>query len=314
MIGRILGKKGARHHGPTVRVAAFGKHPAWNDHVEDIGLDTESLVELRRLLYLDGIGGNIDSGAWDSLGAGALEGFSHVFCRSTHASVIVGRMWSSTDGVGRAKYPFVAVAEITDMEVPDAVRVAVPALIDLERSCRSTQAQQGVIGAVGTCSEQLRSRVTRPATVDPTSSLATLLSNPALGPNHRGAERILYQIQRDFGAYVPRGSDSGITRMKSVDLRPQHIRVPSCIPDATASLAAWSRFFATRLDPACPIMLIRRIDGHWIDVIAGKPGPAELFCLRAGVVALPLATEVPYTIDPEFASTVSAWLAEQSRR
>ena len=59
MIGKILGKRGTRQNGPTVRVAAFGKHPAWNDHVEDIGLESEPLVDLRRNLYVEGIGGGV---------------------------------------------------------------------------------------------------------------------------------------------------------------------------------------------------------------------------------------------------------------
>lgn len=315
MIGKILGKRGTRQNGPTVRVAAFGKHPAWNDHVEDIGLESEPLVDLRRNLYVEGIGGNIDSGAWDALEpASRLDGFAHAFYRSAAGSMIVGRIWSSTDGVGRAKYPFVAAAEIANLDPPDAIHVAMPALIDLERACRSTQQQQAVIGAVTACADRLRLRVARPATTDPTSTLDVLLRHPALGPNHRGVERILYQVQRDFGAFVPRGSDSGIIRTRAVDTRPQHIRVPACVSDAAGSLAAWSRFFASRLDPACPIILIRRIDGHWIDAIVGTPGRAELFCLRAGLVALPLASEVPYTIEPEFAASVSQWLAEHAAR
>ena len=27
-----------------IQVAGFGKHPAWDDHIDDIGLNTESLV------------------------------------------------------------------------------------------------------------------------------------------------------------------------------------------------------------------------------------------------------------------------------
>src|SRR5262249_6263883 len=47
-----------------VHVAAFGKHPGWDDHVE-LGLDTTRLAEVRQWLYVEGIAGNVDSGAWD---------------------------------------------------------------------------------------------------------------------------------------------------------------------------------------------------------------------------------------------------------
>lgn len=310
VIGKILGKGGSRRGGPGAHVAAFGKHPGWNDHVEDIGLDTEALVNLRRTLYVEGIGGNIDAGAWDGLDdRSRIEGFAHAFTSSVAGRFIVGRLWSSTDGVGRAKYPFVVAAEVAGLDAPEAIHCAMGSLLDAERACRTTNQQQPVIDAVRRCEEQLNARLARPASVDPSSTLQALLSHEALGPRHRGVQRIIYQLERDFGAYTPGGGDSGSgTRAKAVDLRPQHIRVPACFPDAAASLAAWSRFFAERLDPACAIMLFRRIDGHWIDAIVGHPGPAQIFCLRAGPIASPLASEVPYTIEPAFASRVAEWI------
>jgi len=35
-------------------LAAFGKHPGWNDHMDDVGLETESLVAAKTRLYVDG--------------------------------------------------------------------------------------------------------------------------------------------------------------------------------------------------------------------------------------------------------------------
>src|SRR5512133_227476 len=38
-------------------LVAFGKHPAWKDHVESIGVSSHSLELASRLLYVDGLGG-----------------------------------------------------------------------------------------------------------------------------------------------------------------------------------------------------------------------------------------------------------------
>src|SRR4051812_34002960 len=100
---------------PALHLAAFGKHPGWNDHLDDMGFDTEALVAAKRLLYVQGISQNIDSGAWENLEApveGAepkalsrLEYFRHDFLWSmppAHADdttpLMAGRLWSSTDG------------------------------------------------------------------------------------------------------------------------------------------------------------------------------------------------------------------------
>ena len=53
-------------HGRVI-LAGFGKHPAWDDHIDDIGLETESLVIAKRVIYSEGIASQISSGAWNQL-------------------------------------------------------------------------------------------------------------------------------------------------------------------------------------------------------------------------------------------------------
>ena len=48
-------------------LGAFGKHPGWDDHVEDLGLETGSLVTANTLFYVQCIGGESDAGAWEKL-------------------------------------------------------------------------------------------------------------------------------------------------------------------------------------------------------------------------------------------------------
>ena len=48
--------------GSRVTLAAFGKHPGWDDHMPGIGVDTELLAHLKQALYVRGIGKQIDSG------------------------------------------------------------------------------------------------------------------------------------------------------------------------------------------------------------------------------------------------------------
>src|SRR5215211_6359063 len=82
-------------------VAAFGKHPGWDDHIDDLGLETERLVQFKRMLYLEGLQRNIDSGAWEALSAGQrIDGFRHAFLWLTGGAgdeAVVGRFWSSSD-------------------------------------------------------------------------------------------------------------------------------------------------------------------------------------------------------------------------
>src|SRR4051812_43369901 len=93
---------------PQVNLAAFGKHPGWNDHIDDLGLDTSQLVNAKQLLYSQGINQNIDAAAWEKLDPDQrIDGFAHDFLWHMPGSLIAGRLWSSVDGKGRDKYPLV---------------------------------------------------------------------------------------------------------------------------------------------------------------------------------------------------------------
>src|SRR5882724_3859710 len=95
-------------------LGAFGKHPGWDDHILDrqrdlgLGPETETLGQVKQALYVAGIGGQIDSGAWDKLEPPKrLAGFDHTFLWLRPGHALVGRLWSSVDRKGRSKYPMV---------------------------------------------------------------------------------------------------------------------------------------------------------------------------------------------------------------
>ncbi len=316
VFGRIFGKRDGKGGGPEAFVGAFGKHPAWNDHIEDIGLDTQRLVEAKRSLYVDGIGGNIDAGVWDKLEDHArLEGFGHLFLWSQDDECLIGRMWSSSDGKGRTKYPMMVVAHLRHASRA-ALASTVQSLLAAETACRSTSERVAVIEAVSTARDRIRASLVETSEaraslqLEPPQSLDGILQSDVMGPNLAGVERVIYQIERDMGAYLrDSGSESGSSRLKSINLRPQHLRVPACMSDSWESIEAWQAFMLDLLDELCPLLVIRRDGVPWVDLIVGAPGPGELFCLRAGLSAVPAATEVPYTIDAALAARVREWIA-----
>src|SRR4051812_30138038 len=93
---RRLGLASASKPGEAA-IAAFGKHPGRDDHVE-LGLDTQPLAEIRQSLYVQGVAGNIDSGAWEKLAPEErLPEFNHTLLHRAGRDVCVARLWSSTD-------------------------------------------------------------------------------------------------------------------------------------------------------------------------------------------------------------------------
>ena len=125
-----------------IHVAVFGKHPAWTDHIDDLGVTTESLAMAKRLLYLEGIAGQLASGAWDRIEkSGQALDFDHRFVWRRGEQALAGAIWASSDGKGRTRFPIVICAHIPD---GGAVRVYLPSIELLGLECRSATNQEAV--------------------------------------------------------------------------------------------------------------------------------------------------------------------------
>ena len=313
---KFLAEEPRRLHssGRYAALAAFGKHPGWDDFIEDLGLETESLNVARTVLYLNGIGGQIDAGVWEKLEpAQQLPAFGHVFLWQRSRQVLVGRLWSSSDGKGRKRYPMVVCAHLVGVPLGWALGCALPMLAELEQGCVSTSSAAEVRSLLSRKRAGLREAVQTAdpggeyAPVNPETLYKVLNSNAS---NPDGFLRVLYQIQSQFGPFAP-GTFNW--RANASALRAQQLRVPVCDQDAERALLFWSRFFLTQVDASVPLLLTLPLDSTWVDVTAGEPGSHEFFCLRASPKAVPLASEVPYTLDDTFRKQAELFLDKFKR-
>ncbi len=239
---------------PQLHLAAFGKHPGWNDHTDDLGLDTDALVNAKRLLYVQGISQNIDSGAWDKIdaapasreisvpapasvvsaatdsvsatnaattetlastespatpsptvvSAGRLELFRHDFLwhmPQPTPILLAGRLWSSSDGKGRDKYPMVLCSQLSDLSAQFAARVVLPFLAQVQERCVAATTANTVREIIDSERENLRARAgesTPPQPLSPKELLA-IADHPDLPPNREGFLRIVYQFASGGG-------------------------------------------------------------------------------------------------------------------
>jgi hypothetical protein len=286
-------------------LGAFGKHPGWDDHIEDLGLETESLIVAKTLLYVQGIGGQIDSGAWEKLDpTQQLPAFKHLFLWLRGQQCLVGRLWSSSDGKERTRYPMVVCAHLAGLPVISALNLALPQLERVEQACLLTPSAtevRSILGRSRVALQEAGTSMNESASPPVTpQQVAEFVASPLFGPNYEGWARILYQLQSQCLAFAP-GRFNPKGDLSS--LRPQHFRLPLGAAPA-AALQLWSRFFLSQIDPGVPIFLVTPLEEPWIDIVLGEPTPHEIFCLRAGPKALPLVTEVPYSIDDAFRSLV----------
>jgi hypothetical protein len=295
-----------------VLLAAFGKHPGWDDHVE-IGVESERLIEVRRVLYVEGVGGNVESGAWDRLDAQQrLREFKHTFVWARPDGAQVGRLWSSRDGKGRTRYPMVVCADCVGLPLDWAVEVVLPVLVEVEAACTQTTEAPVVSQAVATGVRELRNAMALNGDVRPTGNAAArhavsyLLARPEIGTDGRGLLAVLYQLVRDTAP----GYDLDRPELVSEAVRSHsvHLRVPACGDSPADAAVLWANFIRSQLGADVPVLTLQHESASWLDVIAGPPVTSQFYCLLATPAALPLTTDIPYQLDSAFVERANRFL------
>ena len=299
-----------------VTVAVFGKHPGWNDHLDDIGMDSPALVELKRFLYLDGIGANVDAGAWERLAPERrAPGYGHDWLWRAPDALIVGRMWSSSDGKGRDRYPMVAAVQAPGVPLPLLADRGLRALRELEDACRSDRTASAVITAVNRTRRSLEADFAAvpdgAASIEgyPTGEdLASLCFMPEMGEDGGGFARLAYVLRRDLAEALT----TCRTAWRPAGRKPCNLRIPGCV-ESPACFALWAGLFYALMQTAVPLFIIRRDDGGWLDMVAGVPTAASLACLQASRDGIPFVTDIPFEIDEATVAWATAVLESWQR-
>jgi hypothetical protein len=255
--------------------------------MEDIGLDTPSLVEFKNRLYFGGVSGCIDSGAWLNLPTEArMDAFDHELIWSGESGVIFAVVWNSCDGRGRQAYPMVAAAHFLTSRLPAKVGPVFSALQAVARKCRGAGDRDAVRLAqsdgVGALVQAARSLVPLSAAAWPADERQAFVSSPCFGENHVGLDRVFY-------AMLNPGSGS----VGSLSLR------LASEPGALEDLLIWQVLLRSQINNASPLLTIRHRDGTWVDALEGEFAASEFVRLKARPEELPLTTSVPYVISAD---------------
>lgn len=289
----------------AVHVAVFGKHPGWADHMDEIGLATEELVELRQVLYTEGIGRNIDLGTWEKLPEEArLERFEHVFVyKAESGNLVAGRFWSSSDGRGRTKYPMLVC-----VQCPPTMRswLMFTALAELARA-QERFASASSADEVRSRYQELHERIIGgPAEPDtakgPTHAEAfRSLHESGVGGSEEYFLRTLYAVERELGVQFGQAG-SGSQSVQTP--RAGGVRVGRGNGGLAEGLWRWGVALEPLMARRLSLLLLAPARNDWVDVLSGRPGADAMACVRTSSTAFPIASDIPYTMDAAFRSRV----------
>jgi hypothetical protein len=287
----------ARGTKPQVWLGAFGKHPGWDDHIDDIGLETESLLLAKQSLYVEGIGGQIDSGEWEKLDdARCLREFKHVFLWKRGEAFLIGRIWSSRDGKNRTKYPLVVCAHCLSLPLNWALTAVSQCLGDVEGRCKSARLADEVRGVLGQALDHLRTSIAQvDAELPPREPDARAFAERlGLTEQHEALYRIVFCVHRQLAGYLAGA------RANENNLGAGQVRLPSVAGPAGEVLSFWSRFLESQLGSNVPVLLTLPLQECWVDATCGEPASREFYSLRAKPEVMPVASDVACRIPDEF--------------
>jgi formylglycine-generating enzyme required for sulfatase activity len=285
---------------PRLTLAAFGKHPGWDDHMPGIGVETETLAYLKQTLYVTGIGRQIDSGAWEKLEADKRqEGFDHTFLWQRAGHLVLGQLWSSKDGKGRSKYPMVLCVECDQLSPSLLLNKVRPGLEALRGACKAATAAEQVASNCRVAQEQLRmlfaGGAPQPDPSQPDEDPRRFLERAELGPDRLGLLRVLHELRGSFG--IP-GDTRTPGRGGGAPTPSLHFRVPMAADSQNAALLLWSGFLRSAISGDVPLVLMARGNADWLDVVVGEPKADDFFFLQASQKGFPLVTQIPYELSP----------------
>lgn len=286
-------------------VAIFGKHPGWSDHIT-LPLTTPALRSLWQVMYNGGIRSVIERGTWAQLSDDELIPFGHWFCSGRRTSWLIGRMWASTDKVGRRDYPMVACMDFPDTALQPAIDFASPILSRLESASRKATTASEVLTAMDAAKSEIAARLknlpaedeiqTQPSELDVREQLE---SHPDLNK----LEQPLLRVLQPWSELLARGLGQRLfSRERIVATSP--VRVPWCAPSAELALGLWARFTQQIAGRSYPMFLDAPDTLRCVDIIIGQPGPEEFASFRRSARSLPPISESDYTEQP---ASVKKW-------
>jgi hypothetical protein len=257
-----------------IQIAGFGKHPAWDDHIDDIGLNTETLALTKQLLYSEGIASQLASGAWDQIekSGNAIE-FDHRLVWVRDRQAIVGAIWASADRKGRTRFPMLICAQ-AGFEGPRAIDLLFGPIDRLGTICRTAKTQEEIRDAFSRVQADLNSAIF-----------------PSTGPNlfteiTDSAENTILPALVTVSAGLKNRRTRGWG--ETAKISGSHFRLAAIFSQAKDKLSFWSTYLpAQRTGSGLPYLVIAANGRRWIDLIVGEPLQNDFYCLRANETALP---------------------------
>lgn len=287
----------------SVTLAAFGKHPAQNEHISSLGGQTARIGELYRVLYVAGIPALLRR--WDSLVESQRCPFDHWLVLAYPKAVLVARLVASSDRSGRADHPFVAVADVEGASLSAICGGFLEPFDAFVKRCHSFPSISVLRAALtneqGALSVHAKANEKSAGPSIPLTSRSRFFDETNFGENGVDFGRIVYTVENRWAPYAPaRGG-----RLPRMEGNGVALRFPAVSGAVASNVLLWEEFALSRVHEDVPRMYVVPAAGSWLDLVIGPADVAHFYGLGVNRLGMPVETDVPYPITTDQASAAA---------
>jgi hypothetical protein len=325
---KLSGKRSIR-----LEAAAFGKHPAWRDHIDEDALVHAATAELKFIeTWLHGsvFEEHLRRNTFAGMPGNDVIDLDHLVVRRLNTGTSLTRVWASTDYSRRSMFPMMVSVDAEGVGMHDALMEVLPALRNTAETIRASamslrstidasdhalagtvdtdETRRTVHAAMELLRTQLKNAANRlnqasddlPAS-DARELVQRLRASPESGPADTGLARVIYRLEK------LRASDQGARQAKPDSVR--HWRIPRGTESAEECILRWAALLSCFTDPLLECTFAAPEHAQWVDLFTGTPDASSLEKLRLSDHAEPPENRAAYaSVDDVYIASVSTLL------
>ncbi len=283
----------------------FGKHRAWADHMDDQGMESPTLIEFKKRLYLDGIRGVIDSGFWKEMpDEDKVPKWGHRMLVHSGDGILLAVLWQSKDQRGRSEYPLIAAIHVATGHLPLSLEPLWAIFDELEAPFKEAESQEEVRRLADRVPDMIDKtmRSVRPLPEDglPIVDRQQFLSSSAMGDQQEGLYRFLYRVSVDLKDFLPG---------RPTATEPRAFRLPLVEDMGEGGLIAYLNLLRSQIGKRYTVVMCQTLGAGYFDLSVGgmhERFVADLKCSRKKVA---LVTDVAFNIPDDTGARIQDVIA-----
>lgn len=276
----------------------FGKHQAWADHMDDIGIFSDSLISFKKWLYTDGVRFAIETGAWRQSEGNVIKEWDHKIVVKGETGWIFALCVQSPDSRGRSDYPLVIALHVVADVFPKNIEALWAVLYKFKVVFQECETQDILREEAKSCYESCVQAITM---ISPLDEMGFELSDRrrfiTQVQNGGGVESIFHRFNRDLELF---------STEKKVNAT-RFFRLPTG-NEVESLVLYYFELLSSQLKKNHLLGWVESSEGEFADLFVGLTDPQQIVGMKHSCLFAPVLSEVKFNIADSEKSHIETFI------